>query len=339
MHTNTVAVIGLSDLDWIISVFGLVRVGFVVLLLSRLSAQAIIKLMEETHCESLVMGKHPVLGQMAQAIHAHKPVPLLSMLGRKDYDTIANRRRRDHHAFFGLYRLPKADIHKTLPLYDGFGAWARDKRNDDFASVSWSSACVALTDVAQLPRLFLHRLSSTPISSKDNIFPKPKYALDMTETAMLGTSMNRPEEDNAWAYIRPSPSLLEHIWPKPLGDGTFEFVYLRENPSLVVSNSDQPPGSYHSKDIFSPHPRIPNARKHVGRIDDRITLLNGEKFLPLAVEGRIQEHVLVKAAVVFGNMRPLPGILVLCAEAAKNMDNDEVIIAIYPAVQAANHDT
>ena len=153
---------------------------------------------------------------------------------------------------------------------------------------------------------------------------------------MLGTSQNRAPGDNAWAYIRPSPALLKHIWPKPLGDGTYEFVYLRDYPSLVTSNSVEPPGSYHSNDIFSPHTDIPGAWKHVGRIDDRVTLLNGEKILPLAIEGRVQEHPLVKAAVVFGISRPIPGMLVFRAEAARSMGNDEFITKIYPAIQAAN---
>lgn len=129
---------------------------------------------------------------------------------------------------------------------------------------------------------------------------------------------------------------MKHIWPKPLGDGTYEFVYLRGYPSLVIINSDDPPGSYHSKDIFSPHPTIANAWKHVGRIDDRVTLLNGEKVLPLAVEGRVQEHSLVRAAVVFGISRPIPGILVFRAEAAKIMADDDFITAIYPSIQDAN---
>ena len=130
---------------------------------------------------------------------------------------------------------------------------------------------------------------------------------------------------------------MKHIWPKPLGDETYEFVYLRDYPSLVTSNSSEPPGSYHSKDIFSPHREIPEAWKHIGRIDDRVTLLNGEKILPLAIEGRVQEHPFVRAAVVFGISRPIPGMLVFRAEAAQSMGDDELITNIYPAIRAANH--
>ena len=157
-----------------------------------------------------------------------------------------------------------------------------------------------------------------------------------TETALLGTSLRRPQGDNAWAYVRPPPSLLKNIWPKSLGDGTYEFVYLHGYPSLVTSNSMEPPGSYRSKDICTPHSEISNAWKHAGRIDDRITLLNGEKFLALAIEGRVEDHSLVKAAIVFGILRPLPGILVIRAEAARAMSDDEFSTAIYPSIEYAD---
>lgn len=127
-----------------------------------------------------------------------------------------------------------------------------------------------------------------------------------------------------------------HIWPKPLGDGISEFVYVRGYPSLVISNSDDPPGSYHSKNIFSPHPTIAIAWKHVGRIDGQVTLLNGEKVLPLAIEGRVQQHPLIRVGVVFGISRPITEILVFRAEAARTMADDDFITAIYPSIQDAN---
>lgn len=104
----------------------------------------------------------------------------------------------------------------------------------------------------------------------------------------------------------------------------------------MESNSDDPPESYHSKDLFRPHPSIPNAWKYLGRLDDRITLVNGEKVLPLPIEGRIREEALVKEAVVFGVARSIPGLLAFRAEAAKDMSDVEFISAIWPAVEAAN---
>ncbi|KAI4243296.1 MAG: hypothetical protein L6R42_010793, partial [Xanthoria sp. 1 TBL-2021] len=94
--------------------------------------------------------------------------------------------------------------------------------------------------------------------------------------------------------------------------------------------------SFRSKDVFSPHLTVPHAWKYLGRLDDRVTLTNGEKVLPLPIEGRIKEHPLVREDVVFGVDRPIPGSLVFRSEAARDMADDEFIDAIWPDVEAAN---
>ena len=104
----------------------------------------------------------------------------------------------------------------------------------------------------------------------------------------------------------------------------------------IVSNSDYPPNSFHSADLFTPHPVLKNRWKFVGRIDDRITLLNGEKVLPLESEGRIRQEALVKEAVMFGIDRAVPGLLVWKAEAAEGLEDEELVERIWPAVEEAN---
>ena len=123
---------------------------------------------------------------------------------------------------------------------------------------------------------------------------------------------------------------------KPLEDGTFEAVFLKSLPTLVASNSNDPPGSFHSKDLFIPHATIPFAWKHVGRHDDRLTLTNGEKVLPLAIEGRVMEDPLIKEAVVFGAGKSIPGLLVFRSDAAKDLADTEFIDSIWPTVKHAN---
>ena len=123
---------------------------------------------------------------------------------------------------------------------------------------------------------------------------------------------------------------------KPAYDGSYEAIYLKGLPTLVASNSDDPPGSFHSKDLFIPHATIPHAWKYIGRLDDRLTLTNGEKVLPLSIEGRMNEDPLVREAVVFGAGKSFPGLLVFRSEAAKDMSDEEYINAIWPTVQKAN---
>lgn len=123
----------------------------------------------------------------------------------------------------------------------------------------------------------------------------------------------------------------------PLGDNLYECVHMKGHPALSASNSDDPaPGSWHSKDIFTPHPSIPDIRKHVTRIDDRVTLVNGEKVLPLPIEGRMREDELVREAAVIGVDQPMPGLLIFRAKSADYMSDEASINAIWPSVADAN---
>lgn len=123
----------------------------------------------------------------------------------------------------------------------------------------------------------------------------------------------------------------------PLGDDLYECVYLKGHPALSASNSDVPaPGSWHSKDVFTPHPSVPDIWKYVTRIDDRVTLINGEKVLPLPIEGRIREDELVREATVIGVDQPIPGLLVFRASIADHMSDEAYIEAIWSSVTDAN---
>lgn len=66
------------------------------------------------------------------------------------------------------------------------------------------------------------------------------------------------------------------LW-KPYSEGLFECVVLDGFGGKAASNSKDPPNSYHTSDLWTPHPTLPNRWKYVARIDDRVTLINGEK--------------------------------------------------------------
>lgn len=123
---------------------------------------------------------------------------------------------------------------------------------------------------------------------------------------------------------------------KPLGGSLFECVYLAGHPALTTSNSNEPPGSFHSKDVFTPHPTIPDRWKYASRLDDRITLVNGEKVLPLPIEGYIKQDPLVHEAVVVGLGKAAPGLLVFKAAEAEDLPADEYLQTIWPTIEGAN---
>lgn len=129
---------------------------------------------------------------------------------------------------------------------------------------------------------------------------------------------------------------MKNIYPKPIATDTFEFVFLKNHPGRLLSNSNDPPDSFHSRDIFTPHKTIPGAWKYLGRLDDRVTLTNGEKVLPLPIEGSVRQHELVREAVVFGIGRAIPGLLIFRSQAAKLLGDKDFVESVWPTIDAAN---
>ena len=146
----------------------------------------------------------------------------------------------------------------------------------------------------------------------------------------------RPKGDMAWDFLRPLPSTKPYIWMKPLGDDVYELVVLDGLQTKVVSNSDDPPRSFHTRDLFVKHPVITDAWKSIGRLDDRVTLMNGEKFLPLRIEGKIRQHPMIREAVVFGVGREYPGLLLFRSEQAERLSSHDFVAEVWPTVEEAN---
>ncbi|SPJ73952.1 related to nonribosomal peptide synthetase MxcG [Fusarium torulosum] len=156
-----------------------------------------------------------------------------------------------------------------------------------------------------------------------------------TETGRLATSA-RPEGDKAWNYIRVLPPAEPYTMFDEVAPGLFECVALDGLPSKSTTNSDDPPGSFRTRDLFTQHPTRPTLWKFACRLDDRFTLINGEKVLPIPIEGRIRQEEIVKEAIVFGDGKTYPGILIIKADRAADMPDNEFLEAIWPSVEDAN---
>ncbi|VUC21837.1 unnamed protein product [Clonostachys rosea] len=154
-----------------------------------------------------------------------------------------------------------------------------------------------------------------------------------TEVGQLMTSF-RPEGDKAWNYVREHDRLSPYLRWVPRGPGLFECVVTEGWPAKVQSN--QPDGSYATKDLFQPHPTIPHAWKYIARLDDTLVLVNGEKFGPVAMEGQIRSNRNVTEVVVFGAGRPCLGALIVPAPSLSGKSQEEILDAIWPVVKSAN---
>ncbi|KEZ41750.1 Nrps-like protein [Scedosporium apiospermum] len=154
-----------------------------------------------------------------------------------------------------------------------------------------------------------------------------------TEVGQLMTSF-RPKSDKAWNYVRESEKLSPYLRWIPRGPQLFECCVLPGWPAKVASN--QPDGSYATKDLFEPHPTIPRAWRYVARLDDTIVLVNGEKFNPVSLEGSVRSNRNVAEAVVFGAGRPYLGICVIPSPALAGKSEQEIMSEIWPVIEAAN---
>jgi hypothetical protein len=146
----------------------------------------------------------------------------------------------------------------------------------------------------------------------------------------------RPKIDNAWNYLRPIVGREQYMHFIPCGPEIYELIILDGLSSKVVSNSDDPPRSFHTSDTWIPHPSISNAWKYLGRIDDRITLVNGEKCLPIPFEHHVRENDLVKECWMFGIGRALPGVMVVPSESASSLTKKDIFDKVWPSVESAN---
>ncbi|QDS74306.1 putative secondary metabolism biosynthetic enzyme [Venturia effusa] len=190
-------------------------------------------------------------------------------------------------------------------------------------------------------KLVLYGGSSCPDEVGDELVRQGVYVVGhygATEMGQLMTSFRTPE-DKAWNYMRPLFSAKPYIRMIECSPNVYECIVLDGLPSKVLSNSSDPPNSYHTSDTFSPHPTIPDAWKYLGRLDDRITLINGEKVLPIPYEHHIRQNELVSEVVLFGVGRAMPGMFIVPSERAKQLHSSELLETLMPLVEATNSRT
>ncbi|SMR52769.1 unnamed protein product [Zymoseptoria tritici ST99CH_1E4] len=165
-----------------------------------------------------------------------------------------------------------------------------------------------------------------------------------TETGQIMTTF-RPSGDNEWQYFRLMRPVADHTLMDEIAPGVFECVGLDGLPSKGPSNSNppysttNPENSFRTADLFTRHPdpKKSNYYKYLSRLDDRITLVNGEKVLPLPIEGQIRQDELVHEAAVFGYQRTVPGVLIFRSpERGTDLSEREFIDAIWPSIETAN---
>ncbi|KAJ4323817.1 hypothetical protein N0V84_004163 [Fusarium piperis] len=187
-------------------------------------------------------------------------------------------------------------------------------------------------------KLVLYAGSGCPDDLGDRLVDNGVYLVGNYGATETGRLMNscRPEGDKEWSYLRFLPQAEPYCLMDEVAPGLYECVALDGLPSKSTINSDDPPNSFRTRDLFTRHPTRPKLWKYACRLDDRFTLINGEKVLPLPIEGRIRQEEIVKEAIVYGEGRSYPGVLIVKADRAADMSDEEFLERIWPAVEDAN---
>ncbi|CZR62914.1 related to nonribosomal peptide synthetase MxcG (component of the myxochelin iron transport regulon) [Phialocephala subalpina] len=96
---------------------------------------------------------------------------------------------------------------------------------------------------------------------------------------------------------------------------------------------------YRTRDLYSANANAPGWWKYRGRADDLIVLSNGEKINPIPMENIIRSHPSIKGALIIGEYRFIPSLLIELDSAytlETERERHQLLDDIWPAVQEAN---
>ncbi|KAM0721615.1 hypothetical protein Q7P37_002540 [Cladosporium fusiforme] len=153
------------------------------------------------------------------------------------------------------------------------------------------------------------------------------------ECGFLMSSHRDYSKDGDWQYLRLPPQSA-FVRFEASSDNLSELVVLPGWPHMAKTNRED--GSFATADLFEPHPTIAGAWKYHSRADSQLTLVTGKKFDPAPLEAAIATSELVEDALIFGNSRPYPGVLLFKSSGAQTMGDDEFLQRAWMAVDKLN---
>jgi len=122
--------------------------------------------------------------------------------------------------------------------------------------------------------------------------------------------MVSPQKGKDWRTFKFPPELGTEL--REVTPGLFELFFVKKLQykrwqGLFYTFPEDT--EYSTKDLFAPHPTEPDRWLCVGRADDVVVLSNGEKVQPVDIEACISSHPTVQSALVVGNRRFHPAVL------------------------------
>ncbi|KAK4234165.1 hypothetical protein C8A03DRAFT_18878 [Achaetomium macrosporum] len=146
-----------------------------------------------------------------------------------------------------------------------------------------------------------------------------------------------------WQYFIYNSEVFGAEWRKSAEEMVYE---------LVVVRKDKHPGyqgffytfpdaqEYSTKDLYIPHPTLPDHWIYHGRADNIIVFSNGEKLNPADIEHIMMDHPGIKGAIVVGSNRFQPALIVEPAQHPKSEQEAKSFLdSVWPYVVRANKET
>ncbi|KAH6896630.1 putative NRPS-like enzyme [Thelonectria olida] len=124
-------------------------------------------------------------------------------------------------------------------------------------------------------------------------------------------------------------------------DNSYELVIRRnaKGPDQAVFYTFPHLDEWSTKDLYKPHPTLPDHWMYCGRVDDVIVFSNGEKLNPVTMEETIVGHPLVKGALVVGQERFQPALILETASMCDKATAKKIVEEVWPLVEQANAET
>jgi thioester reductase-like protein len=141
-----------------------------------------------------------------------------------------------------------------------------------------------------------------------------------------------------WSYLELNP--FEEADMQPTGDGIFEMV-LHQESQLAARRSlwhNFPDVKlWRTGDLFIPHHTKPGLWRFHSRIDDLIVFSSSHKLRPLEMETILHGNPLIAGALIVGQGRPEPLLIVEPKFGVYEGDPESLINGIWSSVQEANN--
>ncbi|KAI0875903.1 hypothetical protein GGS24DRAFT_264456 [Hypoxylon argillaceum] len=166
----------------------------------------------------------------------------------------------------------------------------------------------------------------------------------ISATEFLPFPIYLQDDFKLWQYFIINSEEFGADWRKIDGE---DDVY-----QLVVVRKDKHPGlqgffytfpdenEYDTKDLYKPHPTLPDHWIYYGRSDNVIVFSNGEKLNPVTIEEIVSDHPELKGALVVGTGRFQASLLLEPITHPKTeSEATELIDRVWPLVVTANKET